>query len=135
MNLCFVELKMKDYFKSAWMFCKQIWLIKVESQGDSTRILAVTQTKLNRETNCADGYSLPFQMPVENMKFCQSRADNVPGEIGSNFILSQCVWDLISDVPSLETILLNSLLLLYFHCYSIWTVTFRILLVFTRKFV
>ena len=35
MNLCFVELKMKDYFKTGCFASK--WLIKVEAKGTNQR--------------------------------------------------------------------------------------------------
>ena len=45
MNLCFVELKMKDYFKTGCFASK--WLIKVEAKGTNQSGVDI-KTKLKR---------------------------------------------------------------------------------------
>ena len=77
MNLCFVELKMKDYFKTGCFASK--WLIKVEAKGTNQSFGVDIETKLKRRVYVFRWLCVICRSPfcwwdLCQLNFCQSRA-------------------------------------------------------------
>ena len=77
MNLCFVELKMKDYFKTGCFASK--WLIKVEAKGTNQSFGVDIETKLKRRVCVFRWLCVICRSPfcwwdLCQLNFCQSRA-------------------------------------------------------------